>query len=97
MRSLLAVAVAVLWCNNAESAAKGCASSTLAFVGGATSGHMSRKRPRGAARVAATAGVPAAAVTGSFTASGLACGEGAWFGMAGEGRRRRMQGESCSC
>lgn len=93
MRSLLAVAVAVLWCNHAESAVQDFASSTPAFVSGAMSGQMSRKRPRGAAGVAA-AGVPAAAMTGSFTAARLACGDGAWFGVAGERRRRGTQGEN---
>lgn len=97
MRSLLAVAVAVLWCNNVESAVQDCASSTPAFVNGAICGQqMSRKRPRGAPGVAAAAAgvVQASAMTGSFTAERLACGERTWFGAAGEGRRRGTRGES---
>lgn len=94
MRSLLAVAVAVLWCNNVESTVQGCAFSTPAFVSGAMSGQVSRKRPRGAAGVVAAAGVPATAMAGSFTAARLACGDGAWFRVAGKGRRRGTQGEN---
>lgn len=96
MRSLLVVAaVAVLWCNSVESAVQDRAPSTAAFVNGATCGQMSRKRPRGAPGVAA-AGVPAAAMAGSFTAARLACGGSAWFGVAGEGRRRGTRGENSS-
>eukprot|EP00752_Nemacystus_decipiens_P014831 g13204.t1 len=49
-----------------------------------------RKRPRGAAGVAA-AGAPAAAMAGSFTAARLARGDGAWSRVAEEGRRRGAQ------
>lgn len=95
MRSLLVIAVAVLWSKNVESTVQDCASSTPAFVNGAAvCGQVSRKRPRGAPRVLASSGVPATATAGSFTAARLACEESAWFGVAGEGRRRSMRGES---